>query len=105
MGFIDKQGNIVIKPTFFNVGEFKEGMTMLFFGGERGFGFADRTGKIIIDKKFRAAANFVNGIAWVYPSDHGEKYILYGGTYIDKTGKYIWNPKEKNEAFGAKCNN
>lgn len=103
--FIDKSGKIVIEQHIADVpGNFHEGLSLLFFGSQ-GFGYADKTGKIVIKLPLGGASDFSNGFALVRPNDYGEKYILYGWGYIDKTGKYIWNPKEKNEAFGARCNN
>lgn len=78
---------------------------MLFGHEVGGFGFADRTGNVVINRKYRGASNFKNGLAWVHPSDHGEKYILYGGTYIDKTGRHLWNAMEQNKLSGSKCDN
>ncbi len=104
-GFIDKSGKVVIEPTFYRADNFHEGLVRLFWGGDRGLGFGDRTRNVVIDGKFRAASDFENGVAWVYPSDYGEKYILYGGAYIDKTGRYLWNAKEENITSGSKCNN
>lgn len=104
-GFIDKSGKFEIQPTFFQVGRFHEGMVDIFWGGDRGFGFADRSGKIVIDKGFRGVSPFENGLAWVFPSEHGEKYILYGATYVDKSGHYVWDAMKENFLFGSKCDN
>ncbi len=102
-GFIDKSGNIVIKPTFFGVGNFHEGMVWLFFGRD-GFGYADRTGKVVIEKLY-SVSNFKNGIAAVSLPLFGKKFIRYGTSYIDKTGNFIWNAIEKNKMFTSSCDN
>jgi hypothetical protein len=49
------------------------------------YGYIDTNGKLIIDGIFDDAAPFVNGIA----------QVLVDGKigYIDKSGKYIWEPK------------
>ena len=47
------------------------------------WGFADATGKIIINPQFDEAKSFTNGVAWVKTGQFG---------YVDQTGKYVWNP-------------
>ncbi|HAA30778.1 MAG TPA: hypothetical protein DCE56_27645, partial [Cyanobacteria bacterium UBA8553] len=44
----------------------------------------DRTGKIVIQPQFDEPARFSKGLALV---KIGNKF-----GYIDKTGKYVWNP-------------
>lgn len=49
------------------------------------WGFVDATGKLVIDFKYDMVTPFKNGIAQV---------LLNGKIgYIDKTGKYVWEPK------------
>lgn len=49
------------------------------------WGFIDKTGKLVIDFKYDQVTPFKNGIAEV---------IVDGKIgYIDRTGKYIWEPK------------
>ena len=103
-GFIDKSGNVVINYNFFSAGDFYNGTAIVRFPDTEGFGRIDRMGKAISATRFDSASNFVNGVAWVYPRIYGENGIRYGGDYIDKTGRYIWNAKEKNERYGKKCN-
>ena len=53
-------------------------------------------------------AGFENGVAVIHPNDYGEKDVLFGGdygiTYIDKIGKYLWDPKVENKYDYSKCN-
>ena len=53
--------------------------------GQMVHGFADRTGTVVIDYLFDDTSPFINGIAQVLVDDK------IG--YIDKTGKYIWEPQ------------
>lgn len=48
------------------------------------YGFVNKKGKIIVKPKFDYANSFTNGLARVGTKE--------GIGYIDKTGKYIWQP-------------
>jgi hypothetical protein len=91
MGFIDKRGNVVIKPQFLSAGNFSEGLAAVGPDGidDKGFfvdrrGFIDRTGQLVIPADFDWAGDFRDGVALVRVGDE------YG--YIDKTGKCVWKP-------------
>jgi WG containing repeat len=97
VGYIDKQGKMVIPPqysysrseargggNFTDLGsDFNDGLAKVCSAGEsRKCGYIDRTGKVVIPLKFDdAAEKFSNGLAWV--STKG------GFGYIDKTGKIV----------------
>lgn len=91
---IDNAGNEVssIKKTIYDAGVFSEGLCAVKNYIERPneddlelWGFTDTTGTIAIDFKYDEVTPFRNGIA----------QVLVGGHigYINKTGKYIWEPK------------
>jgi hypothetical protein len=95
-GYIDKTGKFVIKPQFRGAGPFSEGLAPV---GNVDFqrvsatgddeeppstGFIDKQGKLVFSLPFDLAERFVNGVARVRVG------IKLG--YIDKTGKYIWEP-------------
>lgn len=85
-GYIDKKGKIVIKPKFKDAQEFLEGLAAV--GIEDESGYIDIRGEIVIELKFDDASDFSEGLA----------KVEFGSAYIDKTGRYIWNPfKEKEE--------
>ena len=92
--YIDKTGKFVIEPQFRGAGPFSEGLAP---AGNVDFqsvsrseeaepttGFIDKQGKTVFSIPFDVALPFVNGISQVRVG------IQMG--YIDKTGKYIWQP-------------
>lgn len=102
-GYIDKTGQFVIKPQFSSSEPFQDGLARIVlnpnFGfAEDGFGFIDRSGKIVMKflypTEFAMVNNFENGLAWVQKG--GEDVFKnfrdakYG--YIDKAGEVIWVP-------------
>ncbi len=92
-GYIDKTGKIAIKPQFDGAEMFSEGLAAVNLGADKTYsggkwGYIDKIGKIVIDFKFGHAEPFHGGLALV-----GNTFLGTIG-YIDKTGKYIWEPTE-----------
>lgn len=95
-GYIDKTGKFVIEPQFRGAGPFSEGLAAVgssdFLSASRALdveatvtsGFINKQGKIVFSLPFDIATPFVNGISRV-------RVDIKSG-YIDKTGKYIWQP-------------
>lgn len=79
-GYINDNGKIIIKPQFYNVGFFNEGLAPARANGS--FGFINSKGSFVIPPQFDIANEFLNGIAHVYIN--GRPY------YIDKTGKKLF---------------
>jgi hypothetical protein len=99
-GFLDTNGNIVIKPIWRAVGDFSEGLAAVERrnnyqeGCENNncWGYIDKTGRIVIEPQFSRAEPFRDGLAYVWmtiskinSSDH------YKTGYIDKAGKFVWS--------------
>jgi len=85
-GFIDKTGRMVIEPQFDWVRKgFWEGMAQVH--DDREWWFIDRTGKKTIKLPSAAIRVFRGGLAWAAV---GRKR-----GYIDKTGKWVWEPSEQ----------
>ena len=61
-GYIDKQGNVVIKGDFYPAGGFSEGLAKIKKGE---YGYIDKKGKIVIPPKYITASDLHNGIASV----------------------------------------
>ncbi len=76
-GFVDKSGSTVIKPQFYKVKDFREGLAP--FQRTYLWGFVDRTGKEVVAPKLYGASTFSNGLAAV-------QVDRYWG-YMDKTGR------------------
>ncbi|MCX6844402.1 MAG: WG repeat-containing protein [candidate division WOR-3 bacterium] len=124
-GYIDRAGRVVIAPQFAEERGFSEGLAAVGFGGGplrrldldggewngpgegSGYGYIDKTGKMVIKPQFSRAGDFSDGLAQVWVGggvgrseraerqsidrSHKSRYIdTYRFGYIDKTGKYIW---------------
>lgn len=114
-GYIDTKGKIVIQPQYSFAGKFSDGLASASLAKSNGInvrskgknyqlcsfrhpgliGYVDKTGKMIIEQQFGFGFDFSNGIAQV---SFGEPWDVIGAIgrrgYIDKEGKYIWNPTE-----------
>lgn len=92
-GFIDRTGNLVIKPQFVATYCFSEGLAAVQPKNSNKFGFIDKSGKFVIPAQFDEVGKFREGLAAVStntaltrnPSQNS--IITYG--YIDKTGAWI----------------
>lgn len=78
-GFIDKQGNIAIKPQFDMAYGFSEGLATVEI--KKKYGFIDKTGAMVIEPQYDSAIAFTEGLAIVYV---GERYQI-----IDKKGSVL----------------
>lgn len=78
-GYINKAGNIVIKPQYSYTGFFKDGLACVEKGGLHGY--IDKTGHVVIPIQYMDARDFVEGVGNVFD---GNKWFL-----IDRDGKYL----------------
>src|SRR5207302_8401257 len=93
IGFIDKNGKMVIPPQFGQSGGFREGLAAVevLEDGKRDwsrpqkFGFIDRGGALAIAAKYRVANNFSEGLAAVETS-------AGRSGFIDKSGEMVIPP-------------
>jgi hypothetical protein len=67
VGFIDKTGNIVIKPQFNSAWKFSQGLAAVFIGDK--VGYIDKMGNIVIKPQFNSAWKFSEGLAAVQTGD------------------------------------
>lgn len=96
--YIDKKGNVVIRPFLVDNGPdyFQEGLAR--FSVDQKFGFFDNHGRIIILPRFDFAFPFHEGLAAACmgcgTSSEGEHHIVDGRTwgYIDHNGKWAISP-------------
>ena len=87
IGFIDKNGELIIPYQFAEVRPFEEDAAAVRFNNNWYF-ISRNNGTIMINESFDYAENFNNGIARVQVGE--EENIRYG--YINKKGEYIWYP-------------
>ena len=88
LGFLDTNGNVVIKPDTYEVplGEgpiiasFSEGMCQVFKGGR--LFYIDKNGKELDLSQFRGGGDFSDGMAWVWDDN-------WKIGFVDKTGKLV----------------
>jgi hypothetical protein len=96
--YINKRGNIVIRPFIFDNGPdyFEEGLAR--FTEHEKFGFFDTTGKIVIKPQFEFASPFHEELAAICigckSKVQGEHRFMEGGKwgYIDRKGEIIIPP-------------
>ncbi|MBX3043070.1 MAG: WG repeat-containing protein [Candidatus Kapabacteria bacterium] len=79
-GFINTNGDFVIKPDFISAGNFVNNLAPVDIGGK--FGYINKDGEMAIKPIFQFADNFKNGIAKVWYEDK-----LF---YINTSGEVIW---------------
>jgi hypothetical protein len=94
-GFIDKQGQFIIKPSFDAAFSFSEGLAPVKAGAA--WGYIDRKGEMVISPKFQLAENFSEGLAVVLLQSTPDNKTYFG--YIDKTGRYAIQPATCFNAF------
>lgn len=82
--YIDRGGRTVIDAgRYQRVGGFSEGLAGVYLAG-RGWGFIDKTGKVVIEPQFEAGGSFSEGLAVV---------VVKGKSgFIDKTGRVVIEP-------------
>ena len=82
-GFIDKDGNIVIKPQFERAWAFSNGLAQVEVDGKRGF--IDKAGNMVIEPRFDYVGAFSDGLAQVEVD--GKR------GFIDRNGNMIIEPQ------------
>lgn len=78
-GFIDKQGNFVIKPHFDLAQSFSEGLAAFEIGDK--WGYIDLQGNVVIEPQYDGARPFHEGLASVLLKNEGNGYINQNGEW------------------------
>jgi hypothetical protein len=78
-GYIDPKGTVVIPPQFGSDYWFSQGLCQAWTDDNKKVGFMDKTGKVVLDRKYDDAGPFKGGLAWVK--------IKGAFGFIDKKGK------------------
>lgn len=63
--YIDKTGEIVLRPNFFRAESFSEGLAVVCNENSGNYGYIDKTGNLVIPTKFGFADSFSEGLALV----------------------------------------
>jgi len=94
-GFMDKKGEIVIKPQFARVSNFSEGLARVSTSTLRSefkHIYIDKNGNKVIElKRFQQGYDFSEGLACIQIEGEGGIYRHYG--YIDKKGETVIEPQ------------
>ena len=107
VGLIDKNGNMVVKPQYTTIGDFKDGLAVVSkakptplkklpdtnrtYQSDDLFGFIDKTGKVVIELRYNNARAFRDGVALVSTNDSNS-------TLIDKAGKVLFRAETQHWA-------
>lgn len=93
-GFVDRQGNIVIRPQFRAVGGFYHGRAVVQVANKN-WGYIDKQGNWIVNPQFCMAGRFSEGLAGVYVGGWRDTNDdCYGGKwgFITPSGKMAISP-------------
>ncbi len=67
-GYKDEEGNVVIKPQFFDADDFSDGLACVKKGKSSSWGYIDTSGRMVIPAQFKQAKPFHEGLAAVLTS-------------------------------------
>jgi hypothetical protein len=94
-GFINREGEIVIEPAFYNIGRLGDGLIPVQPEKDGPYGYMDCAGKMVIEPQFTFAREFSSGLAWVGMGDglNASMQVLNGKWgVIDKSGRFTIRP-------------
>jgi len=81
-GFIDKEGEVAIKPAFRNVHDFKDGYAAV-EDWNKNWGFIDKTGQLVIPHRYsNEPSDFQEGLSIVRKRDGSDCYIDTSGNVV-----------------------
>lgn len=90
-GFMDKMGNVIVRPHFGGGYWYQEGLALMDDGNGR-MGYIDRKGKWVIQPRFEWAGHFIGGLAPVVLESLNVGSLMKhpGDAYINQSGKVVW---------------
>jgi hypothetical protein len=108
VGLIDKNGNVVVKPQYTTIGDFKDGLAVVSkakptptplkklpdtnrtYQSDDLFGFIDKTGKVVIELRYNNARAFRDGVALVSTNDSNSTLINQAGKVLFRAETQHW---------------
>ena len=96
-GYINRQGKAVIKPKFFNISKFQEGVAAATYHDEGGYFYIDMDENKVIDDTYYTASRFENGIAAVSKKINGKKKIFA----INRKGEKLFDYPDYVDSYGS----
>lgn len=96
-GFIDTDGNLVVKPQFLKVGKFSAGLAWIRDKNEQ-IGYINKQGEMVIEPAYLQGQNFdeISGRArvkssegWFYINSKGEKLLTNADHFYDFSDGYL----------------
>ena len=98
-GFLDRDGGVAVKPVWYSVKDFSEGLAAVATRDncpdslDSCWGFIDKTGAVVIKPQFASADGFKGGLANVMTrrTDQKDGRMNFTAGYIDKTGNFVWS--------------
>lgn len=92
-GFVDKNGNVIIRPQFIGAGGFYNGRAVV-QDHNQNWGYIDKQGNWVISPQYCMAGRFSEGLAGVYVGGYRSGNDCHGGKwgYITPSGKFAIDP-------------
>lgn len=96
-GYVNKNGELAIKPEYFWAEDFSEGLAAVRVeeSPQTKFAFIDKTGKVVIAAQFDQAFSFSEGLAVVetgFRAEGGKKVAGKFG-FVDRSGTFVIPPR------------
>ncbi len=93
IGLVDvRSEKLVCPPKYYYVRKYSEGLAEAQPELTDKFGYVNRAGNLVIPAAWRATNRFCDGVAAVSPDGSTKLPQLL---WIDRTGKYLWDPSKK----------
>ncbi|WP_232698317.1 WG repeat-containing protein [Brevibacillus daliensis] len=93
--YVNKNGSIMLPPTYERTLPFSEGLAAVKINGK--YGFINKKGTMMIKPQFQGGGVFHRGLAYVVLHDEAEGYAF---AYVNKQGDIVWKSSPMKEFPG-----
>lgn len=103
MGIMSETGKIIVAPKYDEVGDFHEGMCMVWIL-EKGYGFINTSGSLVVPCKYQRVYDYgsIDGLSNKYTV----VYDFYGNAfYLDKKGNRVSEEKVARDSYDSQRSN